>query len=231
MQECRHGKGMLRLAFLIAAKDLRILLGRGGGIARPLLLGLLLIFVFSIAGSGGSPMSGSEAAAIFWLSSTFCQILIFNQLYALEEVNGARIALALSPYHPAGIWLGKSLCGMAILLLAQALFVPATLVFLGQHPSGEALPALVAIAGADVGICALGSLMGAVACGGRESLLSIVLFPLLVPVLLAGISLCGQYLDGSPVSGTPWMGILGAFDAIFSAAALALFGFLYRGDD
>ena len=72
-------------------------LARGSGLIQALLLGLLLLFVFSLSQGIGERMSPQAAAAVFWLSSAFCQVLIFNQLYALEEANNARLGLLLCP--------------------------------------------------------------------------------------------------------------------------------------
>ena len=79
---------MLKAACLIARKDLRLVLSRGAGLVQALLLGLLLIFVFSLSRETGETMSGQGAATIFWLSSAFCQVLSFNMLYGLEELDG-----------------------------------------------------------------------------------------------------------------------------------------------
>lgn len=217
---------------IITAKDLRLALARGGGLVQALLLGLLLLFVFSIARAGGAPASPREAAAFFWLSSVFCQILIFNQLYALEERNETRLGLLLSPYPAQGIWLGKALAAFVLLLLAQAFFLPATIVFLNQTPQGGLGPALAGLILVDAGICGLGSLLGAMTQGqgGRDALLSVIFFPLLIPLLLAAINIGAVFLGSGQEDLTSWLSIAAAFDAVFSGAGLLLFGFLFRGD-
>ena len=69
--------------------------------------------------------------------------------------------------------------------------------------------------------------------GGRESLLSIVLFPLLVPMLLAGVRLVSMGIDPDPMldDALRWIGLAAAFDGLFLAAGLLLFPFVYSGDD
>ena len=108
------------------------------------------------------------------------------------------------------------------------------MVFLGQDLSGPLPEALLALVLTDIGMCALGSLLGALAQGqaARESLLSIVLFPLLTPLLLAGISVGAQAL-GAPNPDGPgaWLGVAAAFDAVFLGAGLLLFGYIYAGDE
>lgn len=225
---------MLRLTLAVARKDLALTLARGSGLIQALLLGLLLLFVFSLSQGIGQRLSPQAAAAVFWLSSAFCQVLIFNQLYALEEVNSARLGLLLCPAPVQGVWLGKALAGLLLLLLAQIVFLPASVIFLGQGISGPLLPGLAVLLLADLGMCALGSLLGALAQGqaARESLLSIVLFPLLTPLLLAGIGVGAQTLGAaSPDGPGSWLGVACAFDAVFLGAGLLLFGFIYTGDE
>ncbi|MDR3362506.1 MAG: heme exporter protein CcmB [Desulfovibrio sp.] len=225
---------MLRLTLAVARKDLLLTLARGNGLVQALLLGLLLFFVFSLSQGIGEHTSPQGAATIFWLSSTFCHVLIFSQLYALEEVNNARLGLLLLPAPIQAVWLGKSIAGFSLLLMAQAVFLPAAIVFLGQNLSGALLPALLILLLVDTGLCALGSLLGALAQGqgARESLMSIVLFPLLVPLLLAGISVGSQAFGTlSPDGPGMWLKLACAFDAVFLAAGLLLFGFLYAGDE
>ena len=89
---------MLKAACLIARKDLRLVLSRGAGLVQALLLGLLLIFVFSLSRETGETMSGQGAATIFWLSSAFCQVLSFNMLYGLEAVSYTHLTLPTTPY-------------------------------------------------------------------------------------------------------------------------------------
>lgn len=225
---------MLRLSLAIARKDMLLVLARGNGLAQALLLGLLLLFVFSLSQAPGERVGPQAAAAIFWLSSAFCQVLVFNRLYDLEDENAARLGLALCPAPIQAVWLGKAVAGLLLLLIAQAVFLPASVVFLGQSPHGSPLMPLAALALVDVGMCGLGSLLGALAQGqtGRESLLSVVIFPLLTPLLLAGIGVGAGFLGApSPDGPSAWLGLAAAYDAVFLGAALLLFGFVYPGPE
>ena len=85
-----------------------------------------------------------------------------------------------------------------------------------------------------IGMASLGSLLGALSQGqaARESLLSIVLFPLIIPILLAGIRVCaGGFSEALPEGVESWLGIAVAFDAVFLAAGLVLFPFVFSGDE
>ncbi len=226
---------MLKLAVVICLKDLRLILTRGAGLVQALLLGLLLVFLFSLSLDAGERLAPQAAATMFWLASAFCQVLIFNMLYAVEETAQARLGLVLLPAPVQGVWLGKALAGLLLMAVAQCVFVPAVFVFLGQHLGSAWLFALMGIALGDVGMAASGSLLGALSVGrgGRESLLSIVLFPLLVPMLLAGVRLVSMGIDPDPMldDALRWIGLAAAFDGLFLAAGLLLFPFVYSGDD
>ena len=225
---------MLKAALVIARKDLTLTLARGGGLVQALLLGLLLLFMFSLSQEVGERMSPQGAAAIFWLASAFCQVLVFNTLYGLEEVNGARQGLALLSCPVQAVWIGKALAGLILMLLAQAIFAPAAVVFLGQDVSGEWSWALAVLLLANIGMALLGSLLGALSQGqaAKESILSIVLFPLLAPVLLAGIRVWAGFFAGRTMGDVAqWVGLAAAFDALFMAAGLVLFAFIYPGEE
>ncbi len=214
----------------LMAKDLRLVFADGAGIVQPVLLGLILVFVFSLSTPVGEDVSAQAAAAIFWLATSFAVILVFNTLYSCEGANQSRIGLLLAPMPIQYIWMGKALAGGVLLLMAQAVFLPAIVVFLGQDQVVSWPAGIGSILLVDWGLVAVGSLLGAMSQGhsARDSLLSVVIFPLLVPVLLAGISMGAYFLgDGSGDDLGSWMGLVLAFNAMFTGAALLLFPFIY----
>ncbi len=244
---------MLKTALLIAAKDLRLTLGAGrrssGGFlpAHIALLGLLIIFLFSLAPSleqarnpgAAASLSPALAAILFWVIGLLAQTLIFQRLYGLEHTGGARLALLTAPIPPQAVWLGKTLAGLCLLLLVQIVLCPALILLLGQNPGGPTLPALLAIALADLGLVAVGALLGAFTAApdkntGRAALPAILSLPLLVPLLIAAAKLCQMCLSPDailpPPDSTPWLGILAAFDALAIGAGLILFPFAFRDE-
>ncbi len=222
---------MLKAALLIAKKDVTVVLMRGAGVWQAVLLGLVLIFLFSLSAGVGEKPSPQQAAVIFWMSTLFCQVLIFQTLYAAEEKNDARTGLILMPVPVQSIWLGKLFAGGILLMLSQCLFIPALFVFLAQTPGASALPALASLILADLGVCACGSLLGALSAGsgGKESLLSIIVFPLLIPLLLAAIRLTAAGLapEGTDGDSARWLGLAASFDCVFLGAGLFLFPYVY----
>ena len=76
---------MFTQAIIIAQKDIKLLFSRGIGVIQALLLGLLLIFIFSLSKPLDENTTAQTAATIFWLASIFCQVLTFNILYHIEK--------------------------------------------------------------------------------------------------------------------------------------------------
>lgn len=224
---------MLSRAWAVAAKDLRLSLAGGQGPVQAILLGLLLIFVFSLSQPAGSRVGPQAAAAVFWLATSFGLVLIFNTLYSQEERNGARQGLLLAPCPVQAVWLGKAVAGLVVLLLTQAVFAPAVIVFLNQDPAGSPWLALGALLAVDWGLVVHGALLGALSQGqaSRESLLTVILFPLLVPVLLSGIRVWTLALGGGTEDVSGWMGLALAFDGLFTGAALVLYPFVFSGEE
>lgn len=224
---------MIGAALALVRKDMKLVLSGGVGLAQPVLLGLLLIFVFSLARPPGELVPAQAAGGIFWLASLFAMVLVFNTLYALEEHNGTRLALLLSPVPVHAVWLGKALAGLVLLVIAQAVFFPAAVAFLGQGVRGGFAEAALGLLLVDWGVVLLGALLGALAHGqaAKESLLTLILFPLLIPLLLAGVKIFGTCFAGDGADVSAWLGLAAAFDALFSGAALILFPYVYGGEE
>lgn len=225
---------MLKRAAVIASKDLRLSVSGGQGLVQAVLLGLLLIFMFSLSKPLGGQITAQAAGAIFWLASAFGLVLVFNDLFSIEEANGARIGILSSPVPVHAVWIGKGFAGLSLLLVSQLVFLPATIAFLGQTIHGPWWLLAVTLLCADIGLVVIGALLGALSQGqaARESLLSVIVFPLLLPVLLSGITLFSMCFSPEEAEGfDSWLGLIFAFDALFAGAGLFLFPFVYSGEE
>lgn len=223
---------MIASTLAIARKDMQQAFAGGQGPVQAILLGLLLVFIFSLSAAPGEHFSTQQALAIFWLSSSFAVVLIFSMLFRFEEENDTATALLLSPMPVQALWLGKTLAGLGLLLLCQVFFFPAALVFLGLDPAGSylVLPMILAV---DLGLCVVGGLVGAMGQGhgSKDALLTIIVFPLQVPLLLGGIRMGMVLMQGGTLAdASDWFGLIMAFDALFAGAALFLFPYVFRGE-
>lgn len=224
---------MITSSLAIVRKDLQQAFAGGQGPVQAILLGLLLVFIFSLSAAPGQHFSTQQALSIFWLSSSFAVVLIFSMLFRFEEENDTATALLLSPMPIQALWLGKTVAGLGLLLLCQLFFLPAALVFLGLDPAGSPGSLVLMVVVVDLGLCVVGGLVGAMGQGhgSKDALLTIIVFPLQVPVLLGGIRIGVTLMDGGTlVEASDWFGLVLAFDALFAGAALFLFPHVFRGE-
>ncbi len=224
---------MIGSALTVTAKDLRLAFAKGQGPVQAVLLGLLLVFIFSLSAEPGQHFSAQQGMAIFWLCSSFSVVLIFSLLFRFEEENDTATALLLSPLSVQGLWLGKTLAGLVLLAMCQFFFFPAAVVFLGLDLRADVGLMALLLLGVDAGLCILGGLIGAMGHGHgtRDALLTIIVFPLQIPLLLGGIRVGSGLLAGAVFDGaTDWFGLIFAFDAVFAGAALFLFPHVFRGE-
>ena len=126
--------------------------------------------------------------------------------------------LVLAPCDRSAIWLGKTLATLAFLLAAQAVALPAFVLFFEPLDT----TALAAVLLADIGICAVGSLMSAMAAAGRsrEVLLPLLVLPLAIPLIVGGV--------GAAVSedGQRFLLFLLLYDAVFAVLSWASFEYV-----
>ncbi len=224
---------MIYTIWAMVIKDLRLLYLREGGVIQAALLGVVLIFTFSLASSNLGPINPIWSGTIFWICSAFCGILIFAHLYSLEEQERTRDILLLSCSSPEAIWLAKSLAGILSLTGIQVIFLGAMFIFLEMGRCYFPLKGLLMVFMIDWGLAVLGSLFGAVSrCGQvRESLLTTILFPLQIPIILAGIQMWGVLFNLGGAEGFfSWFKMALSFDLIFTGTGIFLFPFLYGED-
>jgi heme exporter protein B len=201
-------------ALALARKDVLLEL-RGREIvpsAAIFVVAALVVFRFAL------PEEQSEAAnGLLWVAILFTALLALTRAFAAERDQGLLDALVLAPCDRSAIWLGKLLATLAFLVLVEAIALPAFSIFF--EPLDAA--ALAAVALANVGMCAAGTLLAAMAAGGRarELLLPVLFLPVALPVLIGGV--------GATVTDDPgrYLAFLALYDAIF--AILAWAGFEY----
>ncbi|MGH2392575.1 MAG: heme exporter protein CcmB, partial [Candidatus Limnocylindria bacterium] len=160
-----------------------------------------------------------------WAAVLFAGALGFERWFAEEERNAALQGLLLTPVDRELLFLGKWAGATLFLLVLEALLVPAaaTLYRLDLHGDWARFALLLVVV--TVGYAALGTFFAAVAARTTASqlLLPVLLFPLSVPLLLAGIE-GGQALSSGSGDYGDWLGLALAFDVIFGTVCTMGFG-------
>jgi len=157
-------------------------------------------------------------------------VLGLNRLFVADAEQGGFDAFLLSPAERSALLAAKALALLVYLVCVEIVAVPAFAVLLLGTSLGDALPALlVPLALGDLGVAAIGTLVGALAVRtrARDLLGPLLSLPLLVPVVIGAVLLTSP-LFSTPTAGMPlrWLVALGLYDAVFAVIAFALFDFL-----
>jgi len=217
----------LRQAAAVAAKDLRIEVRGRYALGAVLPFAATLLIAFGLSLGPGRGILQQTAPGLLWLAVLFASVLSFRRAYEAESEDGALEGLALAPIDRAAIFLGKAAAvavqlwalEVAIVLLVAGLFG----VSFGANPA-----ALIgAFALGTLGLAAIGSLFGVLeeSPRAREAVFPLLVLPLTVPVLLAGVKATAA-ATGGPGGAGSWLLLLVAFDAVFVAIGTLVFGFL-----
>jgi heme exporter protein B len=218
---------VLRDARLILGKDLRI--ERRARVATnqvaPFAILVLVLFAFALDPDRG--ILERATAGLFWVAVLLSTVLAVQRAYALETTDGLADALRLSGIEPAAVFLGKTAALVLQLLVLEAILLVGVAVLYTVDLSGPALLAVTCLA-ATLGLAAAGSLYGVLAAGlrVRETLLPLLLLPVVAPVLIGATRAFESALQGTPGEGWPWCGLLAIFAAIYVAFGMLAFGSL-----
>lgn len=210
----------------IARKDLVTELRTRETLATTLVFPLLVLLVFRFAFEVGDEIAIKAAApGVIWASALFASILSLTRSFAAEKEDDRIQGLLLAPIDRGTIYAGKLVSNLAFLFLVEAV----TLAFFGIFFNVDILPTLrtlvpIIILG-TIGISAVGTLFSAMAVNtrAREALLPLLLFPVLVPVLLAVLEYTRVSLAQAGRVEGKWLATLIAFDVVFVTAGWLLF--------
>jgi heme exporter protein B len=210
----------------ILVKDLRIEFRSQTGLVSLFVLGLLVLLIFQFA-LPEKPTPESAAAGL-WLSFVFAGTLGAQRTFLLERDNLCIEGLKTAPIDPASIFLAKMIGTLVSLTILQAVVVPLTVVFFGVAPNAPLAFALVCLLG-NVGFAALATLLASMSVGtrAREVILPLLLFPLLVPLVIAAVKASAVLLGGAGESAV-WIQVLICFDVVFTVAGWLLFEHVLR---
>ncbi|HKW50681.1 MAG TPA: heme exporter protein CcmB [Candidatus Eisenbacteria bacterium] len=210
----------------VARKDLKLYVRDARFLATLGLFSAALVLILSVA---FGPVFGDpprEAAATVWAALFFAGVLGLSRSQDLEGESGAADALRLTGADPFALYLGKTLANALLLGAVFLLLLPLTAVFFDVG-SLTVLPALLCVVGlALVGYSAWGTLFAALARGlqARELLLSVLLFPSLVPLWIGAVKLTHALWDGGTIEPVrDWIKVMVVMDILGLALAAWLF--------
>jgi len=177
-------------------------------------VGGLVVFHFALA----EDSSRLASAGMLWIALLFTALLALVRSFVAERDEAVIDGLLLAPCDRSAIWLGKTLSVVAFLALAELVALPAFALF--YEPVTWELIAGVALA--NIGIAAVGTLLGAMAAAARarELLLPLLFMPLAIPLIVGGV---GATLAEDPGR---YLGFLALYDLIFAILSWASFEYV-----
>jgi len=200
----------------LARKDLRLELRARDTLPAMALFVVATLVVFHFALPGGA--SEDAAYGLLWVALVFTALLGLGRAWAPEGEAGALDGLVLATADRSAIWLGKVLATLAFLVAVEVVALPAFALFFAPL-DGAAVAGVVL---ASIGICAVGSLVAAMAAAarGRDVLLPLLFLPLAIPLVVGGV--------GSSISPEPgtYLAFLGLYDAVFAILSWAAFEYV-----
>lgn len=220
----------MRAALAILGKDLRIEWRTRESLATVFVLGVLLLVVLIVAHDVPPDAAPALAPGVLWASFLFTGMLGIQRAFLIEREQDCLAGLLVAPVDPADIYLAKMGANVVLLGATQAVVVPLAGLFLHLEMWSVLAPLLLVLALGNLGFAALATLFGAVAVRtrSREVMLPVLLLPLLVPLLIAAVSATRAVLDGGLGAAGEALGVLVAFDVIFTVAGWLLFAYVVR---
>jgi heme exporter protein B len=200
----------------LARKDLLLELRARDTLPAMLIFVIATLVVFHFALPAGS--SDLASNGLLWVAILFTALLGLGRSFVPEREGGVLDGLVLAPCDRSAIWLAKSLAVLAFLGLVELVALPAFAIFF----SGVDGTTIAAVVLADLGICAVGTFLAAMASAGRarELLLPLLFLPLAIPIVVGGV--------GASVvaNGGRYLAFLALYDAVFAIICWASFEYV-----
>lgn len=218
-----------RAAGAILAKDLRLELRRVETVGTMVVFAVLVATMFVFAGDPTPQDLRRLGPGALWVSLLFAGAIGFGRWFAQEERNQALQGLLVSPVDRAALFAGKWAGATLFLLGIECALVPVTLTMYQLDMRGAWAELVLLLVTVTIGYSALGTFFAAVAARttAGELLLPILLFPLSVPLLLAGAEGGQALVEGGRMEDYwSWLSLAVAFDVIFGTVCTLAFEYV-----
>jgi heme exporter protein B len=217
----------LRTAYLVLKKDFAIELKSYEVVSTTMLFAVSCVAIFSFAFVREGEAPKDAAAGILWIAIAFAGTLALGRTFERERYGDTLKALLLAPSPRAAIYVGKLLGIVALLFTTEALIVPMVAFFFHARFFSESARLVALLALGTIGYAAVGTLFAAmlIRARTRDVLLPILLYPVTIPVIIAGVRGTAALLESPadlPIANL-WIAMLGFFDVVFVTLSLWMF--------
>jgi heme exporter protein B len=164
---------------------------------------------------------------VLWVTFAFAGTLGLNRSMAVEKDRGCLDGLLLAPVDRSAIYFGKVAANLAFMFIVEAAVLPAYSILYNVNLLVPGLLGVIVLG--SVGYVGVGTLLAAMSVQARtrDILLPILLFPVVLPVLLAAVKASEGFLQGLEAAAiVPWVNLLVVYDVVFVAVAWMVFDFV-----
>lgn len=189
-----------------------------------LVFALTVILVFVFAFDLSMEMRRKAAAGVIWVTLCFAGTISLNRSMSLEKDREGIDGLLLAPVDRTAIFFGKALVNWVYLLITAAVIVPVYSLFNNTSLFTWAMTGVILLG--TLGYILTGTLLSTLAMQlrARDMLLPVLLFPVIIPLLLAAVRASTILLQGGdPAELGTWLLLLAGYDLLFAAVALLVF--------
>jgi heme exporter protein B len=220
-------RSYLRALSAVIWKDLAAELRSRELVGAMLVFALLVILIFNFALELDVRTRGTITSGVLWVTFAFAGTLGLNRSMAIEKDRGCLDGLLLAPVDRSAIYFGKMLGNMAFMLIVEAIVLPIYSILYNVNLFEPGL--LIVILLGSLGYVTVGTLLSSMAVQARtrDILLPILLFPVLLPVMIAAVKASTGILQNFEWEEIKtWLNILIVYDVIFIAVAFMVFDFV-----
>lgn len=215
-----------RQVAVIAWKDLRAEMRTKEAINASFAFALVILLLFSFAFDPTEEQTRAISGGLLWIVFAFAGTLVLNRSFARELPNDCLDALVAAPVSGAAIFLGKALANFVLLMALELVSLPVFGVFYNVRWTGQFWTLMLVLALGTWGLTVIGTVFSALTVNIRlrEVMLPLLVYPILIPALMAAMQMTTALVSGQPLDAdmAVWLRLLAGFDVIFTALSLVL---------
>jgi heme exporter protein B len=194
---------------------------------------LSTLLLFSFALGPDTTVLRKNAGGYLWLALLFASTLALGESFRVEQENQAMDGLRLAPVDPRGLFLGKALGNAVMLFILAGVLTPVVIGVYDVRVTLGAGPLLAVLLLGCLGVAAPGTVYAAIASNARarDVLLPLLLFPILIPALLAATKALQLVFEGDAMDQLgSWLRLLAGFNVVYWALGFVLFPRIVEDD-
>ncbi len=217
----------LSVVWAVLWKDLRIELRSKDVFTSMAVFAVLAVMIFNFAFELRVPDKTVVIPGVLWVTITFSGVLGLGRAFISEKDRGSIAGLLLAPVDRSAIYFGKMLASLIFILVVEVFLLPLMVIFFNTN--FVSLPLILILFLGTLGFAAVGTIFSGLAVNTRtrEILLPVLLFPVMLPVLMAGIRATIGFMEGDTLADMmKWFNLILFFDLLYIVVAYLTFDFV-----